>query len=359
MNQAGVVTDWSARATDTFGWSSEQIVGKPLADVVISPQDRAVYTEELARLRSTTRTHELSDMVEISALRRDGQEFAAELAISSSEGEGGTVFIAFIRDITDRKAAERRQTDLVEHLKSSNGAMRDFSNLVVHELRSPLAVISGYAALMIDGSLQPGTPTWDRALSEIAGKTTEALGLADDLLLSSRLDASVLIPKLAHVNLRAIAAAALERGAASAQLAGADLQVEAGFEAAEAVADAGMVGQIIDNLIQNALAYGGTPARVRIRVSADPCPIVSVEDGGPGVPAELRETIFRRFSRGAQRASVPGTGLGLYLSQQLAQLQGGSLKLDWSEEGRGCCFSLRLLPDRRVATRVELASPAA
>jgi PAS domain S-box-containing protein len=336
-----------------FGWSSREIAGKVLADVVISPQHRVLYNAELARLRPMARPHGLGNMVEIAALRRDGQAFVAEVAMSSLDVDGSMVLIAFIRDISERKAAERRQSDLVEHLQRSNGAMRDYSNLVVHELRSPLTVISGYTALMIDGSLQPGTPVWDRALSEISQKTAVALSLADDLLLSARLEASALTPKLGHLDLRTMAQLAAERGAASARLAGADLQVVAGSEPAQAIADAGMVGQIIDNLIQNAIAYGGTPARIRIRVGAEPEPIVSVEDQGFGVPEALRETIFRRFIRGNQRAAVPGTGLGLYLSQQLAQLQGGSLRLDWSEEGRGCCFSLRLLPDRRVAARAE------
>ena len=75
---------------------------------------------------------------------------------------------------------------------------------------------------------------------------------------------------------------------------------------------------------------------------------MGVEDAGRGVPKAFREAIFRRFVRADDRASAPGTGLGLYLSRQLAQLQGGSLKLDWTEEGRGSRFSLRLPPDRRL-----------
>jgi signal transduction histidine kinase len=245
-------------------------------------------------------------------------------------------------------AAERSQADLLQQIRGKNEALRDFSNLAAHELRSPLTVIAGYSEMLVDRSLKPGTKEWDEALAEIRIKTGEALTLVEGLLLSSRLEASALAPDLSHLDLRVQAESALERAAATVRLAGADVQLEAGQESCPAIADAGMAGRIIDNLIHNALAYGGSPARVRVRVYSEPEPTVSVEDHGIGVPEALREAIFRRFVRADDRASVPGTGLGLYLSRQLAQLQGGSLKLDWSEEGRGSRFSLRLSPDRRV-----------
>ena len=71
--------------------------------------------------------------------------------------------------------------------------------------------------------------------------------------------------------------------------------------------------------------------------------VVSVEDRGRGVPAELRERIFERFVRGDQTSGwAPGTGLGLYISRQLAARHGGRLELDQSQAGQGSRFSLRL-----------------
>jgi signal transduction histidine kinase len=71
--------------------------------------------------------------------------------------------------------------------------------------------------------------------------------------------------------------------------------------------------------------------------------VVSVEDRGRGIAPELRERIFERFVRGDQGSSgAPGTGLGLYISRQLAARHGGRLELDHSEAGKGSRFSLRL-----------------
>jgi PAS domain S-box-containing protein len=351
MDEDGLVTGWGARAQQTFGWSAHEMVGRALVDVIIPERHRAAHDAGLARYRLTRRGQVLGKALELSALRRGGEEFPVELAISiAAEVDGRTVFIAFIRDISDRKEAERTQADLLEQVRTRNLAMRDFSNLVAHELRAPLTVISGYAEMLVDRSLKPDTDAWDQALAEIKIKIGEALTLVDGLLLSSRLEASALTPDLRQLDLRAQAQSAVERAAANARLAGADVRLEAGQEGCLAIADPSMASRIIDNLIQNALAYGGSPARVRVRVSSEPGPTVSVEDGGSGVPEALREAIFRRFVRADDRAQAPGTGLGLYLSRQLAELQGGSLKLDWSEEGRGSRFSLRLPPNRRLTT---------
>jgi PAS domain S-box-containing protein len=352
MDERGIVTGWGARAEQTFGWSASEIVGRALADVIIPEQHRAAHNAGLARFRSTRRGQLLGKVLELSALRRSGDEFPVELAISlAAEVDGRTVFIAFIRDISDRKEAERIQADLLEQVRSTNEAMRDFSNLMAHELRAPLTVISGYSEMLVDSSLKPGTSAWNEAVAEIKIKTGEALALVEGLLLSSRLEASALTPDLRQLDLRTEARSAVERASATARLAGADIQLDDGPEPCHAIADAEMAGRIIDNLIQNALTYGGSPARVRIRVCSEPEPTVSVEDAGKGVPAGLREAIFRRFVRADDRTSAPGTGLGLYLSRQLAKLQGGSLTLDWSEEKRGSRFSLRLPSDRRLLSQ--------
>jgi signal transduction histidine kinase len=222
------------------------MVGRALVDVIIPERHRAAHDAGLARYRLTRRGQVLGKALELSALRRGGEEFPVELAISiAAEVDGRTVFIAFIRDISDRKEAERTQADLLEQVRTRNLAMRDFSNLVAHELRAPLTVISGYAEMLVDSSLKPDTDAWDQALAEIKIKIGEALTLVDGLLLSSRLEASALTPDLRQLDLRAQAQSAVERAAANARLAGADVRLEAGQEGCLAIADPSMASRII------------------------------------------------------------------------------------------------------------------
>src|ERR1700682_4971318 len=104
MDEDGLVPGWGARAQQTFGRSAREMIGKPLADVIIPEQHRAAHNAGLAHYRSTRRGQLLGKVLELSALRRSGEEFPVELAISlAAEVDGRTVFIAFIRDISDRK----------------------------------------------------------------------------------------------------------------------------------------------------------------------------------------------------------------------------------------------------------------
>jgi signal transduction histidine kinase len=116
------------------------------------------------------------------------------------------------------------------------------------------------------------------------------------------------------------------------------------------------IGRILDALINNALIYTTGSPRVTVTVSDGAQPQVAVEDRGAGVPPELRERIFERFFRIDHRAAnaQPGTGLGLYISQVLAEKNGGSLVLERSEPGKGSRFVLRL----PVAVPTEEESPA-
>jgi signal transduction histidine kinase len=110
--------------------------------------------------------------------------------------------------------------------------------------------------------------------------------------------------------------------------------------------DPEQLSRVLDNLLNNALTYrrGNQPPWVRLElVLEDGHAGVAVEDRGRGVPFEMRERIFERFVRaddGSDRTS--GTGLGLYISQQLAQRHGGTVELERSELGEGSRFVLRL-----------------
>ena len=104
------------------------------------------------------------------------------------------------------------------------------------------------------------------------------------------------------------------------------------------------IARILNNLVNNALSYAGDRPRVVIRVSPGPPPVIDVEDNGPGIPAEMRERIFERFVRATREEGkeTPGTGLGLYIARQLAEVHGGSLTLVRSASRGGSTFRFTL-----------------
>jgi signal transduction histidine kinase len=106
-------------------------------------------------------------------------------------------------------------------------------------------------------------------------------------------------------------------------------------------ADPGWTATILDNLINNGLVHTGESPRVVVEVDGSRPTSIWVTDAGPGIPEEATARIFERFFRVANGSDVPGSGLGLYLSRQLARLQGGDLELESNDDG-GARFRLDL-----------------
>ena len=107
IDSTGIVTDWNAQATAIFGWSREEALGRVFSETLISKQDRLAHEQGISEFLRTGSGAILNRRVEILAQHRDGHEFPVELALSPAKYGDGHIFSAFIRDITDRRRAER------------------------------------------------------------------------------------------------------------------------------------------------------------------------------------------------------------------------------------------------------------
>ena len=245
-----------------------------------------------------------------------------------------------------------RNARLFAEAQEASRARSDFLNMAGHELRTPLTVIKGYLSMLCDGSLGQSPAGLRQPMELLAAKAEELSGLIDDLLFTSRLESGRLPSRSMRLDLGHAVQEAARRASPRVQLLGGDLVVELPEEPLMVSADPEHVARVLDNLVNNALTYRRPdhPAWVRLWVGVEEgVAVVSVEDRGRGIPEEIRERIFERFVRGDQAADgAPGTGLGLYISRQLATRHGGSLELDLSVAGRGSRFTLRL---PRAATR--------
>lgn len=225
----------------------------------------------------------------------------------------------------------------VEPAESARREMSEVLHMVMHELRSPLTIIGGYISMIRDGAFGPPPDAWQRPLDTVSAKIGEAQQLVDELVLAARLEEGTMPARDEAIDLATSAERAVERAQPRASLLGASVESSVDREVAGR-GDLANVDRILDNLINNALAYGGSPPRVRVS-SGDGSQLV-VEDNGDGVDASDREHIFERFYRG--RRPGAGTGLGLYISRRLAEASGGSLELEDTPAGRGSRFVLRL-----------------
>lgn len=339
-----MVTGWGARAEATFGWQPKQALGLPLVELIVPPAYRAAHNAGLENYRRTGQARVLGSVLEVTALHRDGHELPVELRISpAARMDGKTVFIAFVLDITDRKQRQRELEEALADAREARVAMDGFVNMIVHELRQPLGVTLGYSdVLLTRGGLSTDA---ERAVQAMMTSTTSALVLVEDILLAARLGAGGLKPELAETDIPEAAASAAERARPAASIRGGSIAVETPPRAPLlARVDQKFLARILDNLVTNSLKYSVDAPHVCISVQGGAWIEVMVADQGKGIPEDMREKIFDRFVRVHDRGTVPGSGLGLYVSRQLAELQGASLTLRSSSPGKGSVFALRLPP---------------
>jgi PAS domain S-box-containing protein len=119
MRADGTVADWNRCATKIFGWSREEALGRSMNDLIVPPQHREAHAEGLKRYLATGEAHVIDTRIEITALDRSGREFPVELSITEGELSGERVFIGFLRDISDRKSAERALSESEARLSAT------------------------------------------------------------------------------------------------------------------------------------------------------------------------------------------------------------------------------------------------
>lgn len=233
-----------------------------------------------------------------------------------------------------------RNADLFEALRETNRTKSQLMNLVAHELRGPLSVISAYLSMLDSGpvSARPAT------VSVLLAKVQESNELVDRMLLAARLEAGAAVATtLERLDLRALVETARDRALPRAGLTGGELSLRLPSRPVIVLTDAEQVGRVLDNLITNAFAYSGSAPRVSLEVAARAGQgEVLVRDNGPGIPPESWEAIFQQFTR-LDEAGPPGTGLGLFISRRLAESLGGRLDVaDSPREHGGTTFRLTL-----------------
>jgi two-component system OmpR family sensor kinase len=212
-----------------------------------------------------------------------------------------------------------------------------------HEMRTPLAVIAAQAHVL---SQEPHPDRRAKLLDGLQSGVQRAAAVLAKVLTLSRLDADdwqADTASTSRVDLGNVLRERVAEHAVRAMDSGHDLGLSEGPPLSVTV-DASLLGIAIDNLIDNALNY--CPKGSRIDVSwglQDGVPWCAVEDDGPGIAADERERVFRRFERGAAAHDRVGSGLGLAIASEVALKHGGSLRLEAPALGRGCRFVMRFL----------------
>lgn len=238
----------------------------------------------------------------------------------------------------------RTFNDMTARLRAAREMQIEFVANVSHELRTPLTAVKGTVETLRDGAVDD-PEVRDRFLETVEVETDRLIRLVNDLLLLSRADSEALNLQREAVDLAGLAQETAERLAPRAWAAGLNLQVQEELRLPQVLADPDRIGQVLVNLLDNAIKYSqeGGLIRVRLAACAEGMVCVSVKDEGIGIPAVELERIGERFYRAdkARSRAQGGSGLGLAIARALVEAHGGRLWLE-SEEGRGTTAAFTL-----------------
>jgi PAS domain S-box-containing protein len=287
--------------------------------------------------------------------------------ILTETGEVGRV-IGYSIDITERKQTEeavRRATEEAERAREAaehaNRAKSEFLSRMSHELRTPMNSILGFAQLL---DRAPLPPEHKKGVGHILKAGRHLLQLINEVLEIARIEAGRLSLSLEPVRVET----ALQEAVALVRPLAAQWRVELDEGpwpggAAFVQADRQRLTQVLLNLLGNAIKYNRAGGRVRVHCESvtereRQFLVVQVQDTGRGIPEDRAGELFTPFARlGAEQSQVEGTGLGLALSQRLAEAMGGALRLE-STGPEGSVFRLDLLTTADPLQRLEQGTAA-
>lgn len=313
-----------------------EIIGKPLLDFV-HPDSLPLARERMALMLATP--------ISVPAIlerfiRLDGSVVDVEVVAASTVFRGVPAVQLYFRDNTERLKAAEDLRRAYERLKELDRLKQDFLNSVSHELRTPLTSIRGYTEFLQDEVGGPLGEANHDFVARIAEATARLERLVDDLLDFARMEAGAFKLAIRTASLtkkvRAITASLLPQ----AQAQRLEFEVELPDEPVIVAMDPDRIGQVLLNLLGNAIKFTPEGGRIGLRVLPGPSEVrVEVWDTGIGIAPTDQKRLFERFYQvhSSLTREAGGTGLGLPISKSLVEAHGGRLGFE-SELGKGATF---------------------
>ena len=346
INEDSIIESFNHAAEQIFGFHGEEVIGQPLA-VILPEAHKQMHAGYVKKYLHSGEKHVIGTTVEIEGVRKNGDTFPMELSIGETMLDGKRIFTGIVQDITQRKQAEKKANAALlakNDAESASRAKSAFLANMSHEIRTPLTAIIGFGETLLQSD-QTMSERLD-AVMTIIRSGHHLLNLINDILDISKIEAGKLEVETALVNpfyllndvVHIIKPQALDKGLS--------FDVNYHFPLPVTVSsDFLRLKQILLNLCSNAIKFTAK-GHILINVDSDidqQRMTFEVIDTGIGLTESEQDKIFNAFTQADSSTTrrFGGTGLGLSLSQQLAQLLGGEIQVE-SERGVGSKFILAI-----------------
>ncbi len=352
INHESVITEFNRAAEQTFGHPRADVLGTKPSDVLFPPAISEGHRNRINRYLDMGEGSMLGRRSEVTAVRKGGKTFPAELAMTMSEERGAPVMTFFIRDISQRKKAEEQQARYAAELERSNRELEQFAYVASHDLQEPLRKIRTFGDRLEMKCGEALDDTGRHCIARMQNAAARMQRLIDGLLILSRVTTRA--QQFEPVDLEAVAREVIAD--LEVQIESVKGRVEIG-RLPTIVADPLQMQQLLQNLIGNALKFRRVEEPPIVRVhgrfmhgrdqrgldsasSEEKC-LVYVEDNGIGFEERHRDRIFDVFQRLHPRDVYEGTGVGLAICRKIVDRHSGTIHVQ-STPGKGTIIEVVL-----------------
>jgi PAS domain S-box-containing protein len=332
-----------------FGYTREELLGKSV-DILVPSMVRGRHAEHRASFAKSPQVRPMGRGMALSALRKDGVEIPVEISLSPSQGEDGINVTAVVRDVSERRQVEAQIRSLQENYMAElearqkeaerlNRLKSEFLASMSHELRTPLHTIIGFAELLGEEAEGPLNDKQRRYLQHVQEDSEHLLGLINDVLDLSKIEAGAMALRIEHISLADAISDAVNAIRPRAIMKSLSLENHTTLTELIAV-DPMRLKEVLYNLLGNAVKFTPEGGKIALETEDEGQFLrITVVDSGIGIPADEVDQIFEKFYQVGEATSGvrEGTGLGLAICKRLIEMHGGKIWIE-SEPGKGSRF---------------------
>jgi two-component system sensor kinase FixL len=333
IDEHGRIGSFSATAERLFGYAEADVVGREVT-ILMPKDDRSPHDRSLATYRATGVKHVIGSSRTAIGLRSNGETFPMELAVGETTSGGQRIFTGFIRDLTERRLAERQVHDLQSELvhMSRLSAMGTMASTLAHELNQPLTAITNYVETARDLLADANTPELTMIRDALKLAAVQSLRAGDIVRRLREFVAHGEVGRAPEA-LDALVEEAAGLALIGAREAGVSVAMVLDAERHHVLVDRVQIEQVLVNLIRNALqAMQGCSTReltISTMRESPGCVQVSVADTGLGIAPDMIDRLFQAFAT----TKDEGMGLGLSICRTIVEAHGGRI---WVTSAPGC-----------------------